>query len=259
MPLLVLIGWRSLWLANAALAAACSVMLMRHAPRLAAPPQTTRLLAQASARMRVVLRSGRCWMIALAFFAYSCQIFSLSFALPSLLTAQHGMSLSSAGLLSALVLAASTVGHLASGLSLRLGLPIWLNLAIPFGFFALADGAIFAGGLPAPVVAAVAALALCVGGLAPGALYAAAPRVAPSSEALSSTIGLVQQASNLGQFAGPVALGLWVEHFGWQSVPMIATPAALTGFVLAFGIRVALAPLTSPTLTPARVVAAVRR
>ena len=184
-------------------------------------------------------------MIASAFFAYSCQIFSLSFALPSLLTAQHGISLANAGILSALALAASTVGHLASGVSLRLGVPIWVNLAVPFGFFALADVLIFAGGLPAPLVAAVAGLALCVGGLAPGALYATAPRIAPNPEALAPTIGLVQQASNLGQFAGPVALGLWVAHFDWHSVPAIDTPAALAGLILAFAIRMFLEPTQS--------------
>jgi hypothetical protein len=31
----------------------------------------------------------------------------------------------------------------------------------------------------------------------------------------------VQQASSLGQFAGPAALGLWVEHLGWPAAPVI--------------------------------------
>ena len=247
-PLLALIGWRNLFLVNAGLATLCALVLTRHAPRLATPHAVGNLFTE----MKRVLCSGRCLIIACAFFAYSCQIFSLAFALPSLLTAQHGVSVAGAGLMSALALAASTIGHLMSGVSLRLGLPIWLNLAIPFAFFALADGLIFAGGLPAPLVAAIAGLALCVGGLAPGALYATAPRVAPSAAALAPAIGLVQQASNLGQFAGPMALGLWVEHFGWQSLPAIDAPAALTGLALAFGVRIALAPAQAgATPTPA--------
>jgi len=257
-PLLALIGWRNFWLGNAMLAAACALLLAAYAPTLAPPTaRATRhlLLTQ----IVDVARCRRCWMVASAFFAYSCQIFSLSFALPSLLTAQHGVSLANAGILSALALAASTVGHLASGVSLRLGVPIWVNLAVPFGFFACADLLIFAGGLPAPLVAAVAGLALCVGGLAPGALYAMAPRVAPNPAALSSTIGLVQQASNLGQFAGPVALGLWVAHFGWHSVPAIGTPAALAGLILAFAIRMFLEPPQSrlSSVIPARAAVAV--
>jgi MFS family permease len=51
------------------------------------------------------------------------------------------------------------------------------------------------------------------------------------------TIGLVQQASNLGQFTGPLVLGLWVEHFGWRAAPAIVAPAALFGLGVAFMIR----------------------
>jgi hypothetical protein len=48
---------------------------------------------------------------------------------------------------------------------------------------------------------------------------------------------MVQQASNLGQFVGPLMLGLWVERFGWASAPMIAVPTALLGLAVAFMIR----------------------
>jgi MFS family permease len=51
---------------------------------------------------------------------------------------------------------------------------------------------------------------------------------------------MVQQASNLGQFVGPLMLGLWVERFGWASAPMIAVPTALLGLAAAFMIRHAL-------------------
>jgi predicted MFS family arabinose efflux permease len=256
-PLLELIGWRNFWLGNAMLAAACALALAAYAPAFASPSR--RAPRDLLRQIVDVLRCRRCWLIASAFFAYSCQIFSLVFALPSLLTAQHGVSLADAGILSALALAASTIGHLVSGLSLRLGVPIWINLAVPFGFFACADLVIFAGHLPALAVAAVAGLALCVGGLAPGALYATAPRIAPNPQALAPTIGLVQQASNLGQFAGPVALGSWVAHFGWHSVPAIDTPAALAGLILAFAICISLAPMRNRAIsvTHARAVVAV--
>ena len=51
-----------------------------------------------------------------AFFAYSCQIFSLAFALPLLLTSGHGISLGSAGLLSAIVMAVSLTSRINVGL-----------------------------------------------------------------------------------------------------------------------------------------------
>jgi hypothetical protein len=76
------------------------------------------------------------------------------------------------------------------------------------------SGFIVYAGTPSPVAIVVAsALTLGLGGLAPGALYAAAPQAAPSPQPVAPTIGLVQQASNLGLFTGPLALGLWVQHF----------------------------------------------
>ena len=62
-----------------------------------------------------VIRRPVCLVVALAFFAYTCQIFSLAFALPLLLTSTSGLSLGAAGLFSAAVLAVSTVGHVSSG------------------------------------------------------------------------------------------------------------------------------------------------
>jgi MFS transporter, DHA1 family, inner membrane transport protein len=149
----------------------------------------------------------------------------------------RNVALAAAGLLSALVLAVSTIGHLSSGFLLRASVPIWTNIAAAFGCFVLSGFAVYGGALPPRGVALIAALALGVGGLAPGAIYAAAPHAAPAPSAVPPTIGLVQQASNLGQFAGPMALGLWVEHFGWQTAPVIVAPAALFGLAFAFILR----------------------
>jgi MFS transporter, DHA1 family, inner membrane transport protein len=233
-PLLSLIGWRNFWLANASVASMCAALLAMYAPTVSA---TARPEGRFFSEVMRVVRHPSCLVLAFAFFAYSCQIFSLTFALPLLLTSVHNVSLSTAGLLSALVLAVSAIGHVASGFLLRAGMPIWCNIAAAFGFFAFSGFAIYGGALPPQGVSLIAALALGVGGLAPGAIYAAAPHAAPVPSAVPPTIGLVQQASNLGQFAGPVTLGLWVEHFGWQTVPVILAPAALFGLACAFVLR----------------------
>ena len=234
-PLLLLTGWRNFWLANASLASMCAALLAMYAPAMSATSREPagRFLAE----VMTVVRHPGCLVLAFAFFAYSCQIFSLTFALPLLLTSVHNVSLSAAGLLSALVLAVSTIGHVSSGFLLRAGVPIWCNIAAAFGFFAVSGFAVYGGALPPQSISLIAALALGVGGLAPGAIYAAAPHAAPAPSAVPPTIGLVQQASNLGQFAGPVALGLWVEHLGWQAAPAILAPAALFGLASAFVLR----------------------
>jgi MFS transporter, DHA1 family, inner membrane transport protein len=233
-PLLSTIGWRSFWFANALAASICAILLAVRAPAMPAARETeSRFLAQVAE----VVRRPRCLVLAFVFFAYSCQIFSLSFALPLLLTSTHNVSLGTAGLLSALVLAVSTIGHVSSGFLLRAGVPIWTNIAAAFVFFALSGFAVYGGVLAAQGTSLVAALALGIGGLAPGAIYAAAPRAAPGPSAVPPTIGLVQQASNLGQFAGPATLGLWVDHLGWQAAPAIVAPVALFGLAAALVLR----------------------
>ncbi|MPZ39227.1 MAG: MFS transporter [Rhizobiales bacterium] len=233
-PLLPAIGWRSFWLANALATGSCAILLAIHAP---ATPATARAAARFFADALIIIRQPSCLVLAFAFFAYSCQIFSLAFALPLLLTSVHGVSLGSAGLLSAMVLAVSAIGHLSSSLLLRAGVPIWTNVAAAFGFFALSGFAVFGNVLSPQGISLAAALALGIGGLAPGAIYAAAPHTAPTPSAVPPTIGLVQQASSLGQFAGPAVLGLWVESFGWRATPAILAPAALVGLACAFALR----------------------
>jgi DHA1 family inner membrane transport protein len=234
-PLLPMVGWRNFWLANAAVAIGWTLLLEIFAP---AVPATERNSAKRFfAEIASVIRHPGCLVLGLAFFAYSCQIFSLTFALPLLLTSAHGAPLATAGLLSALVLAVSTVGHLSSGVLLRLGVPIWTSTAVAFGCFALSGFAVYGDLLSPRGISFAAALALGIGGLAPGAIYAAAPHAAPKPSAVPPTIGLVQQASSLGQFAGPVVLGLWVEHLGWHAAPAILAPAALFGLATAFALR----------------------
>lgn len=234
-PLLSSVGWRNFWFANAAVASACALLLALHAPAVQETIRkpTDRFFAQVAT---VICHSG-CLVLGFTFFAFACQIFSLAFALPLLLTSAHGASLGAAGLLSALVMAASAVGHVASGVLMRIGVPIWVNIAAAFACLALSVFVIYWGGLSPQAISLVAALALGIGGLAAGAIYAAAPQVAPSPSAVPPTIGLVQQTSSLGQFAGPAVLGLWVESFGWPAAPGLLAPAALVGLVSAFVLR----------------------
>ena len=123
--------------------------------------------------------------------------------------------------------------------------------------FAVSAFVIYAAALPPTAIAmAAAAIALGLGGLAPGALYAAAPQAAT---AVAPTIGMLQQASNLGQFTGPLALGLWVEHFGWHAAPGIVAPAALLGISAAFAIRKAMRRPPTPEPLPESVILPLRR
>jgi predicted MFS family arabinose efflux permease len=233
--LIPLVGWRNLWLGSAVVAFVSGILAANFAPGSvgAKGPDVSRFFNDVA----VVIRDRTCILLAFTFFAFSCQIFSMVFALPFMLTSAEGIGLGTAGLIGALVMAVSTVGHIASGFFLRAGAPIWMNIAVAFVGFAALTIVFYSCGLPPLGLSLVAALALGIGGLAPGALYAAAPSAAPNSESIPPTIGLLQQASNLGQFAGPVVLGAWAQHLGWSFAPFIVTPAALCGLVGALALR----------------------
>jgi MFS family permease len=234
-PVLPLIGWRYLWLVNAAVAGLIAILINRALPEARVAAVGPRLLV---GQIGAVLASGRCVLMAGAFFTYSFNYFSLAFVLPLLLTSMLGHSLANAALLGAAAMGVSAIGHLASGPLLRAGLPIWVAMALTFTAYMVTMVGIFTTDLAVPSVALLAALALGVGGLAPGAIYSAAPRVAPTPEALPTTIGLFQQASNFGQFAGPVTIGFVIERVGWQQVPVAIVPVGFAGLAIAFAVRI---------------------
>jgi hypothetical protein len=80
-------------------------------------------------------------------------------------------------------------------------------------------------------------LTLGIGGLSPGSIFAAIPRFAPRPALITPTVGMIQQASNIGQFIGPLATGFFAAHFGWPAVPFVMIPAACLGLAVATGIR----------------------
>jgi MFS family permease len=90
----------------------------------------------------------------------------------------------------------------------------------------------------------LAALTLGVAGLLPGSVFAAVPRLV-QPELVTPTIGLIQQTSNIGQFAGPVAAGLFVQHFGWPAIPALLVPVVLLGLAAVLALRPKLAVRTS--------------
>jgi predicted MFS family arabinose efflux permease len=225
-PVLPAIGWRNLWLANGALAATLAALWWTKTGAMGTAPPVPGVSVR---RVMDVLGNVRCRAAALAFFAYSCQIFSLLFALPQYLMSAYAMPLGNAGLLSGAVLAVATVGHIASGYVLRAGLSLWACIATALMTFAALGLVFYSAALPAPAAVLLAAIALGIGGLAPGALYASAPHIAPAAGDVPVTIGLLQQASNLGQFAGPLMVGALVAHFGWQSAAFVMAPIAVAG------------------------------
>ncbi|HEX2256462.1 MAG TPA: MFS transporter [Afifellaceae bacterium] len=234
-PALLAGGWRGLWLANALLAGAAAGVVW-----LATGADGKRSRAPAGRLgddLRTVLARPGPILLALAFGLYAVQYFALTGLLPSLLVDRMGLSIAAAGLLSAAVVAANALGNLVAGLLMRRGVPLWKIAAGAFAFVGIAATGIFAEGWPVGIVAGLAALSLAVTGLVPATIFAAAPRVSPAPQLLGITMGLIVQATNLGQLVGPAALGGWVEAFGWSAAPALFGLVALAGLAAAAALR----------------------
>jgi DHA1 family inner membrane transport protein len=233
-PVLPMFGWRALWLTQAVLAlaygAAALALLPRDAPRKA--DRATGVLTTA----RIVLGDRASVLLALVFGMYAFQYFILAGFLPVILVGQLGLPIATASLFTAATVAANAVGNICAGILSRAGAPLWLNMAAAFGAYALTSPFIYSADFPAGWVAVMAGLALGMAGLAPGSVFAAVPRVV-RPELVTPTIGLIQQTSNIGQFAGPVAAGFFVQQFGWGAAPYLLIPAAACGLLAALRLK----------------------
>ena len=151
-----------------------------------------------------------------------------------------GLSIGTAGLISAGAVFANGVGNLCAGALLRFGTPVWLIVGLGFlasGTFAFG---IFSDTLPVAAVAALAAASLAVTGLVPASLFAAAPLVSSTAALLAVTLGLITQIGIAGQFLGPAVLAALVERYDWSHSPIIFVAAMIAGLALSYALRTVL-------------------
>lgn len=237
-PVLPLFGWRALWLSQTALtlAYALAAMIVLPAARGAGTSAASGFLKTAL----LVLGDRDSRLLSFIFGVYAFQYFILAGFLPVILVGSLGLSIASASLFTAASVFANAIGNIAAGILSRLSFPLWASMAIAFCAYAVTAPLIYSADLPAGWIAVLTGLALGVAGLAPGSVFAAVPRIV-APELVTPTIGLIQQTSNVGQFAGPIAAGLIVHRFGWGAVPFVILVAAACGLWAAFQLRASLA------------------
>ena len=148
------------------------------------------------------------------------------------------MPLGTAGLLSALVLAVSTIRISDRASCLRAGLPMWTSIATAFWSFSAFSG--FA--VYERRAFGTRGRACCRAGAwhrrpCAGRNLRGSPARGPGAcgGATDHRAGAASQQP--GQFAGPVILGLWVDHLGWQTASAIVVPVALFGLAAALVLR----------------------
>ncbi|ANH03009.1 MFS transporter [Shinella sp. HZN7] len=236
--------WRAIWWASSLLALVVAVMVVF-------------VISTAGRRARwswsnlgkdaatTILTAGPL-LLALAFACYSLMFFALFGFLPVLLMERMQVSHQTAGLLSAMATAANIAGNLAAGVLLsrgvaRASLIAWASLAMGIGSFG-----IFLPALPDGPTFMLCVMFSAVGGLIPATLLSTAPLAAPAAGLVPVVLGLVVQGNNLGQIAGPVAVGRAIQTYGWPSAALIVALAACMAAMIAGALGRALRRTANP-------------
>ena len=182
------------------------------------------------------LRSSKIWLVALVFCVYAAQWAGVIGFLPTIYMAGD-ISVTSAGLLTAIVAGANVIGNLGAGKLLQKHYQpqhlLWM------GFVTMMVCAIIAFGLNVSLAVQFGAIVVfsAVGGLIPATCFYLSVNYAPTPQTTSSSVGWVQQCSSMGQFFGPPAVALAVNVLGgWQWAWVATVSFALIGMLLAWGI-----------------------
>jgi MFS family permease len=231
-PVIAAWGWRGLWILLAVGATACFGLAVRYAP---APKYggiaSLRLIAETFAQ-------PGCVVFAALFAFYVAQWSSVMVWLPTFLVDERGSTPSTAALLTALMVLVNAPGNIAGGWLLAHG-----ARRAPMVIAASAIMALCSAGMLGPWLPDTARYFLCLvfsacAGVIPGAIFSGLPVHAKTPQHISTANGLVMQASQAGQFFGPIALAWLASRYGgWDATlwAMLAFAAggALCGFALA--------------------------
>jgi MFS family permease len=237
-PHLMAYGWQAMWLVNGgvvvAFTALIAVMDFRE------PPAGTRNVGAILGNVRAAVAAPGPLLLSLIFGTYTFQYAAMVGLLPVLLVDRMGLSIAAAGAFGAVAVAGNVVGNLSAGVLARLGIPIWATAIAGFLFVGFAGYGVFAGILPATGLAALAAVSLGMTGLIPASVFAAAPSFARDSVVLAITLGLLTQASNIGNLLGPAAMASVVERAGWAYTPYLFVGVGIVGVSAALMLRAVL-------------------
>lgn len=227
------LGWRWWWELNAALLAALALAVAwsnsRAHPILTRPAERLPSLFRAS-----LLRPGT-RLLALMFACYAFQFLAIMGFLPTILQ-QRGMSSGAAGGLTALAVIANAVGNVSAGWLITRGATPRLLICTGIAVMVATECVVFSRGLPPSLQYFGAVAFSAVGGLVPASIFTAIPRVAPA-DARSTTMGIVVQASHIGQLLGPPAVAVVAAAAGgWHASPLVLVPVAAIGLAAALSL-----------------------
>jgi len=231
-PVIAAWGWRGLWVLLAIGATTCFALAARYAPSPRYGGITSiRLITE-------TLAQPGCIALAALFAFYVAQWSSVMIWLPTFLVDERGIPQSTAALLTAVMVLVNAPGNIAGGWLLAHG-----TKRAPTVIAASALMALCSAGMLGPWLPDATRYLLCLAfsacaGVIPGAIFSGLPVHAKTPQHVSTANGLVLQASQAGQFFGPIALAWLASRYGgWDAtlsaMLAFAAGAALCGFALA--------------------------
>ncbi|HYN13935.1 MAG TPA: MFS transporter [Burkholderiales bacterium] len=219
-------GWRGLWMALSLAAVVAAIALARVVP-------VSRYGEVGSMRLvtESLARGGNIAMAALFAF-YVAQWTSIMVWLPTFLIDEHRLSDASAALATALFVLINAPGNLTGGWLLARGLRRGTLIVTGAAIAALCEIGMFAEALP-PALRYLLVLAFSFSaGVIPAAVFSGLPVHARTPQHIGTGNGIVMQASQVGQFLGPLALAWIATRFGGWEASLWALLAFAAGAVL---------------------------
>ena len=197
-------GWRGLWLAVVVCTAVAMALLRAEragfvAAATAQPPSGTGWRAAAGP-----LRAAGPWCIAVCFACYVFNYYAIMVWLPTFMLGERQLTLASASLLTAAVVAANIPGNWLGGVLMQRGVSRGTNVCLAGGVTMLTCAVIFSPAL-ADGLRYLGCIAFSFGvGILPGAVMSASQSHARSLAQVATVQGMIMQGSNVGQFVSPL-------------------------------------------------------
>ena len=224
-------GWRGLWMALAVAALVAAIAFGRLVPvSRYGQVSSLRLVAES------LTRAGNI-TLALLFAFYVAQWTSIMVWLPTFLVDEHRLAGGGAALATALFVLINAPGNLAGGWLLARGVPRGTLIVAGSVIAALCEIGMLADALPAALRYALVLAFSLAAGVIPASVFSGLPVHARSPQHIGTGNGIVMQASQIGQFLGPLALAWIATRFGgWEAslwaLLAFAAGAALCGVAI---------------------------
>jgi MFS family permease len=227
------LGWRWWWQFNAALLAALALAVAWSNSRTHAGG--ARQVQRFGSLLRASLLQPGTLLLAAMFACYAFQFLAIVGFLPTILQ-QRGISSRAAGALTALAVIANAAGNLSAGWLFSRGLTPRQLICTGIAVMVAAEFVVFSR-WSVPSLQYLAAVAFsALGGLVPASIFTAIPHIAPA-EARSTTMGIVVQASHIGQLVGPPTVAAVAAAVGgWHASPLVLVPVAAIGLAAALSL-----------------------